>query len=35
MKPLKAELMLIVVTMFWGSSYIFMKMGLDTLGSLI
>ncbi|WP_379148579.1 DMT family transporter [Paenibacillus sp. sgz500992] len=32
MKPLKAELMLIVVTMFWGSSYIFMKMGLDTLG---
>ncbi|UQZ36582.1 EamA family transporter [Paenibacillus sp. PK3_47] len=32
MKPLKAELMLLVVTMFWGSSYLFMKMGLDTLG---
>ncbi|MBW4080812.1 DMT family transporter [Paenibacillus sp. S150] len=32
MKPLKAELMLFVVTMFWGSSYIFMKMGLGTLG---
>lgn len=32
MKPLKAELMLIVVTMFWGSSYLFMKMGLGTLG---
>ncbi|WNS45473.1 DMT family transporter [Paenibacillus sp. MMS20-IR301] len=32
MKPLKAELLLIVVTMFWGSSYLFMKMGLGTLG---
>lgn len=32
MKPLKAELMLLVVTLFWGSSYIFMKMGLGTLG---
>ncbi|WP_405112581.1 DMT family transporter [Paenibacillus sp. FSL K6-1217] len=32
MKPLKAELMLIVVTLFWGSSYLFMKLGLGTLG---
>lgn len=32
MKPLKAELLLLVVTLFWGSSYIFMKMGLGTLG---
>ncbi|WP_379127145.1 DMT family transporter [Paenibacillus sp. sgz500958] len=32
MKPLKAELLLLMVTMFWGSSYMFMKMGLDTLG---
>ncbi|WP_236333087.1 DMT family transporter [Paenibacillus auburnensis] len=32
MKPLKAELLLLIVTMFWGSSYIFMKMGLGTLG---
>ncbi|GGF68560.1 multidrug transporter [Paenibacillus albidus] len=32
MKPLKAELLLLIVTLFWGSSYIFMKMGLDTLG---
>lgn len=32
MKPLKAELMLLVVTLFWGSSYLFMKMGLGTLG---
>lgn len=32
MKPLKAELMLFVVTIFWGSSYLFMKMGLGTLG---
>lgn len=31
MKPLKAELLLLVVTLFWGSSYIFMKMGLGTL----
>ncbi|MHA6531964.1 DMT family transporter [Paenibacillus sp. BAC0078] len=32
MKPLKAELMLFIVTIFWGSSYLFMKMGLGTLG---
>ncbi|ASA21347.1 DMT family transporter [Paenibacillus donghaensis] len=32
MKPHKAELLLIMVTMFWGSSYLFMKMGLGTLG---
>lgn len=32
MKPLKAELLLIMVTLFWGSSYIFMKMGLDSMG---
>ncbi|WP_342566080.1 DMT family transporter [Paenibacillus sp. FSL R7-0345] len=32
MKPRKAELLLIMVTLFWGSSYIFMKMGLDSLG---
>lgn len=32
MKPLKAELMLMAVTLFWGSSYLFMKMGLGTLG---
>lgn len=32
MKPLKAELMLIVVTLFWGSSYLFMKLGLGALG---
>ncbi|MEW9121461.1 MAG: DMT family transporter [Thermotaleaceae bacterium] len=28
---LKADLMMIVVTLFWGSSYLFMKMGLDSL----
>jgi drug/metabolite transporter (DMT)-like permease len=32
MKPFKADLMLLIVTVFWGSSYLFMKMGLDTLG---
>ncbi|WP_410515182.1 DMT family transporter [Paenibacillus sp. BR2-3] len=32
MKPHKAELLLLLVTMFWGSSYLFMKMGLNTLG---
>jgi drug/metabolite transporter (DMT)-like permease len=32
LKPLKAELLLILVTLFWGSSYLFMKMGLDTMG---
>ncbi|WP_100486766.1 DMT family transporter [Sporolactobacillus pectinivorans] len=28
----KADLMLIAVTVFWGSSYLFMKTGLETLG---
>ncbi|PLT28650.1 DMT family transporter [Peribacillus deserti] len=32
MKPIRAELLLLVVTIFWGSSYLFMKMGLDSLG---
>ncbi|MFB7305200.1 DMT family transporter [Heyndrickxia sporothermodurans] len=32
MKPLKAELMILIVTIFWGSSYLFMKLGLDSLG---
>lgn len=32
MKPFKAELLLMIVTLFWGSSYLFMKMGLGTLG---
>jgi drug/metabolite transporter (DMT)-like permease len=31
MKPHKAELSLLLVTMFWGSSYLFMKMGLNAL----
>lgn len=32
MKPLKADLMIVFVTICWGSSYLFMKMGLDSLG---
>jgi drug/metabolite transporter (DMT)-like permease len=32
LKPLKADLLLILVTLFWGSSYLFMKMGLESLG---
>ncbi|MCL6604791.1 MAG: DMT family transporter [Paenibacillus sp.] len=32
MKVRKAEFLLVLVTMFWGSSYLFMKMGLNTLG---
>lgn len=28
---LKADFMMIMVTMFWGSSYLFMKMGLDSI----
>lgn len=32
MKPLKADLMILFITICWGSSYLFMKMGLDTLG---
>jgi len=27
----KADFIMVIVTIFWGSSYIFMKMGLDTL----
>ena len=27
---LKADFMMLIVTMFWGSSYLFMKMGLDS-----
>ncbi|WP_411553538.1 DMT family transporter [Paenibacillus lautus] len=33
MKPLKADLMILFITMCWGSSYLFMKMGLDSLGA--
>jgi drug/metabolite transporter (DMT)-like permease len=32
LKPLKADLMILFITICWGSSYLFMKMGLDTLG---
>lgn len=32
MKPLKADLIMFFVTIGWGSSYLFMKMGLDSLG---
>lgn len=32
MNKAKAELMLAMVTLFWGSSYLFMKMGLASLG---
>ena len=28
---LKANFIMLIVTMFWGSSYLFMKMGLDTI----
>ena len=28
---LKADFMMLIVTMFWGSSYLFMKMGLDSI----
>ncbi|TXL65724.1 DMT family transporter [Cerasibacillus terrae] len=28
---LKADLMMVVVTMLWGSSYLFMKMGINTI----
>lgn len=31
MKPLKADLLLLLVTMCWGSSYLFMKNGLDSV----
>lgn len=30
---LKADFMMLIVTLLWGSSYLFMKMGLDTLQS--
>jgi drug/metabolite transporter (DMT)-like permease len=33
MNEKKADLMLVIVTIFWGSSYLFMKTGLDTLGT--
>jgi drug/metabolite transporter (DMT)-like permease len=32
LKPLKADLMILFITICWGSSYLFMKMGLDSLG---
>ncbi|MCO7176670.1 DMT family transporter [Sporolactobacillus kofuensis] len=32
MNQKKADWMLVVVTLFWGSSYLFMKTGLDSLG---
>lgn len=32
MKQMKAELLIIIITIFWGSSYLFMKMGLGSLG---
>lgn len=32
MKPLKADLMILFITICWGSSYLFMKVGLDSLG---
>ncbi len=28
---LKADFMMVMVTMFWGSSYLFMKMGLQSI----
>ncbi|GIO60815.1 MULTISPECIES: DMT family transporter [Paenibacillus] len=31
MKPFKANVMIMIVTLFWGSSYLFMKMGLDSV----
>ncbi|WP_438316501.1 DMT family transporter [Sporosarcina sp. FA9] len=31
MKPYKADLLLVLVTFCWGSSYLFMKMGLDSI----
>ena len=32
MKPLKADLLLVLVTLCWGSSYLFMKIGLGSMG---
>ncbi|WP_308737585.1 DMT family transporter [Paenibacillus sp. AR247] len=31
MKPFKANVVIMIVTLFWGSSYLFMKMGLDSV----
>ncbi|TQR19420.1 DMT family transporter [Psychrobacillus vulpis] len=31
MKPIKADLLILLVTIFWGSSYLFMKMGLNSI----
>lgn len=31
MKPIKADLLILVVTICWGSSYLFMKLGLDSV----
>lgn len=31
LKPLKADLIMLFVTICWGSSYLFMKMGLDSI----
>ncbi|MDR9854998.1 DMT family transporter [Paenibacillus sp. VCA1] len=31
MKQYKADLLILLVTFFWGTSYLFMKIGLDTL----
>ncbi len=31
MKPIKADLLMLVVTICWGSSYLFMKMGLGSI----
>jgi len=31
LKPLKADLLILMVTICWGSSYIFMKLGLDSI----
>ncbi|MGP2420882.1 DMT family transporter [Bacillus sp. FH] len=33
MKPIKANLMILLVTMTWGTSYLFMKIGLETVPS--
>ncbi|MBB6674061.1 DMT family transporter [Cohnella nanjingensis] len=32
MRPFKADMLMLLVTLFWGSSYLFMKMGLGDLG---
>ncbi|GAB6989228.1 DMT family transporter [Paenibacillus pini] len=31
MKQYKADLIILMITLFWGSSYLFMKMGLDSV----